>query len=221
MWGRLIFPTLVALLVGLAHYLVFVVVPSERVMGAVQRVLYFHVGAAVSTYLMVGFMLVGSLAYVATRDDGWDLVARSAAPVALLLSTIVLATGMIWGHSSWNTWWRWEPRLTSFLVLWFLLFAYALLRSFSAGDEREPAFAAVLGVLIAVNVPIVIFSVKLLSHTEQLHPEVVANQGLRDARYVVAFVLGIVAVAAASIWLWLVQWGNLVLARRAERLMQG
>src|SRR5690606_1916510 len=119
-----------------------------------------------------------------TKKHTWDLLAAGSAEIAFVLCSIVLATGMIWGHSAWNTWWRWEPRLVSFLVLWFILFSYVVFRSASSGMHERASYSAVIGILAALNVPIVIFSIKLLDHSEQLHPEVVADQGLGDARYV-------------------------------------
>ena len=103
----------------------------------------------------------------------------------------------------------------SFLVLWLIVFSYCLLRSYGAsehvGDRRLRKIASVVGVVAAVNVPIVIYSIKLLSHAEQLHPEVVAKQGLADPRFVYALVLSIVAVFFLSTWLFIVQLTNRVL----------
>jgi heme exporter protein C len=158
--------------------------------------------------------------YLATRIDAWDALAEAAAVVGLLFCSIGLASGMIWGHSAWNVWWRWEPRLVSFLVLWLILLAYVLQRGFSLSHARQKNFAAVLGILSAVNVPIVIFSIKLLDHTEQLHPEVVAKQGLRDASYLYTFALSNVALLMFAIWLLSVTTTNVLLRRRVESLSE-
>ncbi len=201
-WGTRIIPAAAACLVMAALVIVFLVVPNERVMGAVQRIFYFHVGSAMACYAMIVLLLIGSSFYLATRENAWDAIAEAGAFVAFVFASIVLLTGSIWGHSAWNTWWRWEPRLVSFLILWLLLFSYVLLRQFSSGAERAGAFAAVLGILIALNVPVVIFSIKLLSHAEQLHPEVVAQRGLRDWRFILGLVVSNVALIAAALWLW-------------------
>lgn len=218
---RVVLPVLSLLLVLAANYMVFCVAPAEQVMGAVQKIFYFHVGAALASYLMIGFLLVGSVVYLVRREREWDLMAEAAAGVGFLLCSMVLVSGMIWGHSAWNTWWRWEPRLVSFLVLWLILFSYLLLRSYTAGDYRQAGFAAVLGIISAVNVPIVMFSIKFVSHAEQLHPEVVAQQGLRDSRYVYALIVAICAVCVFALWLWVVKLTQLLLRETLTELEIG
>src|SRR5262249_12715747 len=150
----------------------------------------------------------------------WDLVGESSGRVALLFCSIVLATGMIWGKAAWNTWWRWEPRLVSFLILWLLLCAYSILRKNFLGEKAVGTFSAVLGILCAVNVPIVIFSIRILSASEQLHPEVVANQGLRDPRFVVGLIAGnIVVILFGALLLWFDLWSG-VLMREVKNLKE-
>lgn len=210
-WAPKVLPALTGVALLAALYLTFVIAPDERVMGAVYRILFFHVGAAVSTYLMLTVLLVASSVYLLKKDDGWDLAAAAAGTTGFVFATMVLATGMIWGHSAWNRWWNWEPRLVSFLVLWFILFAYVATRRLFRQREEERRFSAVLGIIAAVNVPIVIFSIKLLSHREQLHPEVVGNQGLSDSRYVYGYISGCVAVLLLSILTWSTVFGAKIL----------
>ena len=168
--------------------LVFMVVPTERVMGAVQRIFYFHVGAAMACYALVAILFMTSVMYLISKKIVWDQFSIAAGEVATLFCSIVLFSGMIWGHSSWNTWWRWEPRLVSFLVLWLLLVSYVLMRALLKSEEKLQNFASIVGILVAIQIPIVIFSIRLLSPQEQLHPEVVGNQGLKDYRFVVALI---------------------------------
>lgn len=213
-WMPRVIPAAAFLAFTAALYLIFVVAPDEKVMGAVYRILFLHVGAAVSTYLLVTILLVGSSFYLVTRDDGWDLAASAAGTAAFVFATMVLASGMIWGHSAWNRWWNWEPRLVSFLVLWFILFAYVMLRAMFQQREEERKFASILGIIAAVNVPIVIFSIKLLTHREQLHPEVVGNQGLSDPRYVYAFIAGCTAMLLLAVVVWSLALGANILRYR-------
>lgn len=192
-------PVLTAISVLGALFCTFTVVPNERVMGAVQRIFYFHVGSAMASYLMIGLIFLGSVAFLVTREEPWDVLGRSSASVGFLLCSVVLLSGMIWGKSAWNVWWRWEPRLVSFLVLWLMLFSYLALRYFDLEANRN--LSSILGIFIAANVPIVIFSVRMLDHREQLHPEVIANQGLRDVSFVYTLVLSVVAMMLLSLWL--------------------
>ncbi|MFN8388851.1 MAG: cytochrome c biogenesis protein [Bdellovibrionota bacterium] len=214
-WFRAVLPLAAVLSVMTALAVVFLVVPDEQEMGAVQRIFYFHVGSAVTSYGMIALMLVGSAFYLVTRQDGWSVLAQSAASVAFLFCSIVLVTGMIWAHSAWNVWWRWEPRLASSLVLWLILGGYLLLGSFAAEHPGQRNFLAVLGIVSAVFVPVVIFSIRLLNEHEQAHPQVIARQGLADPSFKYALILSIVSLLLVALWLWAVNAVRLLLA--AER----
>ncbi|MCB9029443.1 MAG: cytochrome c biogenesis protein CcsA [Deltaproteobacteria bacterium] len=180
-------------LVLYANYLVFLVVPNEKVMGPVQRIFYFHVGAAMATYFAIGVILLSSLAYLATRKKFMDQLLTSATEVAFAFCCIVMITGMIWGNAAWNTPFRWEPRLVSFLVLLLILLGMLLLRAF--GDKEKVAIhSAVLGIISAINVPIVVFSIKLLPKATQIHPQVVQDRGLRDPSFVYTMLIGMIAM---------------------------
>lgn len=182
-------------------FLVFLVVPDERIMGPVQRIFYFHVGSAMATYVAIGLLLMGSVLFLVRRHESWDVLGEAAAAVGFVFASIVLATGMIWGHSAWNVWWRWEPRLISFLVLWMTLLGLVLLRKFAVEHPLQRNYCAIVGILSALNVPIVVYSVKLLAATEQLHPQVVANQGLKDPSYVYTLIGAIIAVSLLAVWM--------------------
>ncbi len=159
------------LLIAVSIYLTFLYVPSEKTMGAVQRIFYFHVGAAVASYAAFALLFFGSLGVLATGKAIYDILASSAAELAAVLCTIVLVTGMIWGRFAWGVWFNWEPRLVTFLLLWLLVLAYNLLRAF--GDpHRIVNHAAVLGIICTVSVPIMVLSIKYLPAIAQLHPEV-------------------------------------------------
>lgn len=189
-------------------------------MGAVQRIFYYHVATAMASYLMIAVLLFGSVFYLSSKKVEWDILAHSGAIVALMLCTAVLLSGMIWGRSAWNTWWRWEPRLVSFLVLWLFLVSYVALRTFSEDVSRQRNFAAVLGIIAALNVPLVIYSIKLLDQTQQLHPEVVARQGLRDASYKYTFAITCFSMLIFSMWLLICKVNNLLLKEELRRRMR-
>ena len=203
-------PWLVFVLVSASLYFVFIVAPEERVMGAVQKVFYFHVGAAITSYLLIAVLLTASVFYLLSRREAWDFIADGASSVGLLFCTIVLASGMIWGKSAWNTWWRWEPRLVSFLVLWAILFSHRYIK----WQKASAAMAAVVGVLAAVNVPIVVFSVKFLTQSEQLHPQVVAEQGLRSGWYVFTLLFCTFSLLFFAFWLLVFKTKNVLIFAR-------
>ena len=115
----------------LANWLVFIYVPEERVMGAAQKIFYFHVPAAMVTYAAVAVLLAGSMGYLWTRNRKWDNLSRAATEAALLFCTLVLITGPIWAKPAWGTWWTWEARLISTLVLEILLIAALMVRRYA------------------------------------------------------------------------------------------
>ncbi|MDZ4786703.1 MAG: cytochrome c biogenesis protein CcsA [bacterium] len=176
-----------------ANYLIFLVVPNERVMGPVQRIFYFHVGCAIATYFSVAILLMSALGHFSNKHFLWDILGKVAGEVALVFCLIVMITGMIWGHSAWNTWFRWEPRLVTFLILLLILLGLNLLRSFGDKD-KIPNQAAVFSILAAINVPLVVFSVKILPKAAQLHPQVVQDRGLKDPSFVHAMIVSMIAM---------------------------
>ena len=174
------------LLIAVANYMVFILVPNERVMGPVQRIFYFHVGSAFACYCSVAVMLVAGLYYLATRSELADGIQAAAGEVGFVFCTIVLLTGMIWADAAWNTAFNWrEPRLVSFLMLWLIFLGFNLLRKFG-DEERLGSHSAVLAIVGSITVPIVVFSVKFLT-VGQLHPQVIEHRGLADASFRLAF----------------------------------
>jgi heme exporter protein C len=141
--------------------------------------------------------------YLTSRNKRHDALSVAAGEVGFVLCTIVLITGMIWGHSAWNTWFRWEePRLVTFLVLWLIFLSFTVLRNF--GDPSKTAVhGSILGILGAASVPLVYLSIKLLPQSARLHPEVIEHGGLRDPSYWQAFgisVVGMLLLCALLIW---------------------
>jgi heme exporter protein C len=134
--------------------------PPVRSMGAVQRIFYFHVPCAMVSFLAFAVVLVGSIGFLVRGDRRWDDVAHAAVEVGFFFCTLVLVTGPVWARSAWGVWWTWDARLTSTLLLWMIYASYLLLRSYLADDPRVQRYASVLGILGALNVPIVYFSVK-------------------------------------------------------------
>jgi heme exporter protein C len=158
-----------ALATLLALGLIFFYAPLEAVQGIPQKIFYIHVPLAWCTFVAVAILLVASLAFLWKRHPANDRLARSAAEVGTLLATLVLITGSLWGKAVWGTWWTWDGRLTSTLVLWFVLVGYVLYRSLAEGPPpRTARLAAVIGVIAALDVPIIHLSVQWW---RTLHPQ--------------------------------------------------
>lgn len=158
-WRRAL-EIIVVLLVLLAFYMALFYAPMERTMGDAQRIFYFHVPSAMMAFLGFMIVLVASIGYLATASRRWDALAQSAAEIGLLFCTITLLTGPIWARSAWGVWWTWDARLSTTLILWLIYVAYLMLRSYMGGDLRMRRFSSVLGIIGALDVPIVYFSVR-------------------------------------------------------------
>ena len=162
-------------LLFLAIYLVFSYAPIEKTMLEVQKIFYFHVSSAFTVFLAFGVTALFSLLYLIKRKDQFDTVAAASAELGIVFCTIVLLTGPIWARHAWNTWWNWEPRLTSTLILWLMYIGYFILRS-ALAEEKKRVYSAVLGILAYLDVPIVYFSVEIWQGN--LHPDTSTKMNL-------------------------------------------
>ena len=160
------------LTVGAGLYMTFLYAPNEKTMGAVQRIFYFHVPLAWIGFLAFFVVFACGVAYLLTRNIRWDLLAGSSAEIGLVFSTLVLITGSIWARAVWNTWWTWDPRLTTMLILWLIYLGYLMLRSAVEGAEKRARVSAVIGIVGFINVPIVFMSVRWW---RTMHPVVITR----------------------------------------------
>jgi len=110
-------------------------------------------------YLAFGVVLVASVAYLVRRQSGADRVAHASAEVGVIFTGLTIAAGSIWGKPTWGTWWTWDARLTSVAVLFVMYLGYLLLRGMIDDPERAARYCAVLGIVAALDVPLVHFSV--------------------------------------------------------------
>ncbi|GBC76981.1 Heme exporter protein C [bacterium HR08] len=158
-WFGLVGATGIALILGVLHALWFA--PTERTMGTVQRIFYYHVSSAWTAFVAFFINFLACLAYLKTRRPKWDAVAVSAAEVGVIFGTVNLITGPIWAKPVWGIWWTWDARLTSTLVMWLLYVSYLLLRQFAAEHPGQRVWAAAFGIFAFVDVPIVYLSIRL------------------------------------------------------------
>ncbi len=142
-------------------YLIFIYVPTEKTMGIIQRIFYFHVPIAWVAFLAFFIVFIGSIMYLWKRQSKWDIIASSSAEIGIVFTTLVLITGSIWAKPIWGVWWVWEPRLTTALILWFIYAAYLLVRSYASDESRGARFAAVVGIIGFIDVPIVALAITL------------------------------------------------------------
>lgn len=166
---RILFFTLVPSFF-IALYLVFIWSPVEKVMGETQKIFYFHVGSAWVAFLAFGVVGYYSIRTLIKPRIQHHINAGISAEIGVLFTTITLVTGMIWGKSSWNTWWTWEPRLATTLILWFIYVAYLFVRKMDGSWEKIAKLSAVFGIIGVINVPIVFMAIRWWN--TKLHPVV-------------------------------------------------
>jgi len=164
----------VALLLGVAGYAALFVAPTERTMGVIQRIFYFHVTSAWTGFVAFFITFIASIAYLRGRNPKWDRVAVSAAEIGVAFFTVVLITGPIWARPVWGIWWTWDVRLTTSFVLWLLYVCYLLLRTLVDEPERRAVLSAVFGIFASFDIPLVYFSIWFF---RTQHPQPVIGAG--------------------------------------------
>jgi heme exporter protein C len=128
--------------------------PIDAIQGIAWRIFYFHVPVAWTAYLAFGVVFGASILYLWRRDERWDWLARAAAEIGVVFTTLTLISGSLWGRPIWGAWWTWDPRLTTTLILWFIYVGYLLLRGYLGRTPSAARSAAVVGILGFVDVPI-------------------------------------------------------------------
>ena len=167
-WLGITLAVLGALTSVVTLWMVFFWVPTERTMGVIQRIFYIHVPSAWVAFLAFGIVAVASGVYLWLGDERADMAARAAAEGGLLFTVIVLTTGPLWGKIAWGTYWTWEPRLTLTLILGFIYVGYMMVRNAAASPEQGKRFAAVVGIVGALFIPLIHMSVYWF---RGLHPD--------------------------------------------------
>ncbi|MFL5237967.1 MAG: heme ABC transporter permease CcmC [Rhizomicrobium sp.] len=150
---------LTAILFIAGLYLSFAAPPDYQ-QGDTVRIMFVHVPAAWVAMMAYGFMALASLVGLVNRHPLADVAARQAAPLGALFTALALITGSLWGRPMWGTYWQWDGRLTSFLLLLFLYLGYIALWNAIENDVRAAKAAAILALVGVVNLPIIEFSVQ-------------------------------------------------------------
>ena len=156
-----------SLLMAAAIYLIFIKAPTDLVLGDIQRIFYFHVPLALTSFVAFFLVFFASIVYLVRRDLKWDRLAHASAEVGVVFVSLALLTGVIWGRPVWNTWWTWEPRLTMTLILWLIYVGYLMVRANAPSQAKAALYSAVVGIVGVVGVPITYFSV---SWWRSIHP---------------------------------------------------
>ncbi len=165
-----------ALSLAVGMYIALVSSPPDYYQGEIVRIMYIHVPFAQTSLLAYLVLFIGSVWYLWKKDPVIDNLSHATAGIGAFFTAGELVTGAIWGKPAWNTWWTWDARLTSALVLLLILMAYLMLRMFMDDREKEARYAAILAIIGFVDLPIVYFSVEWWRTLHQ--PLSVSQRGL-------------------------------------------
>jgi len=133
----------------------FLKVPDEANQGAIFRIIYFHVPAAITSFTGFFIAMFAGIAYLTWKDLRLDAVAAAITEVSLAFATITLITGSIWGRIIWGLWWTWDPRLTSYFVCWLMYVGYLMLRNAIEEPSTRARMSAVLSIFACIDIVIV------------------------------------------------------------------
>ncbi len=183
----LLFPLMLAAIYG-----TFILAPTEKVMGEVQRLFYFHMGAAIAAFASFFLVFIAGCFYLWKRSIVWDRLALSGVECGVLFTSVVLVTGPIWARPVWNTWLPLgDPRVMTTLVLWLIFLAYLLLRSSLVEGDKKYRICAVYGIIGFLDVPVVFMSIRWW---RSIHPKIITSEGMfLDERMKAALFLALAA----------------------------
>jgi heme exporter protein C len=179
------------------------VVPADLNQGDAQRVMYVHVASAWLGYASFGVTALAGIGYLLRRDMRLDFIALAGAEVGVMFTAFAIWGGMMWGQPVWGVYWQWEdPRLSTTALLLALYVGYLLLRRLTDDPERRAARAAVVGLIAAVDIPIVHFSVIWWRGLHQ-GPTIGDPSKLLNPSAPPLFVLALLAMLAAFTLCWI------------------
>jgi len=156
----LIFSILTFLSMLTALFFVFIYAPTEKTMGVVQKIFYFHVPSGWIAFLAFFIVFLSGVIYLMKKDKYWDIVGSSSAEVGVIFCSLVLITGPIWAKKVWGIFWTWDAKLTSAVVLWLIYISYILLRKYVIDESKRANISAVVGILGFIDVPLVYMSTR-------------------------------------------------------------
>ena len=180
-------------------YMALVFAPEDAKQGPAQRIFYIHVPSAWIGFLAFFVVFVASIAFLATGKRRWDDVASASAEVGVVFTTGVLVTGPLWGRSVWGVYWTWDPRLTSFLMLWLIYLSYLVLRGYVPEPARRARYSAVLGIVGFLDVPIVYLSVRWWRSEHPL--QLVFQRGGLPSEMLIALMVGLATFTLLYLYL--------------------
>jgi len=172
----LILTILAVALAEIAIFGTFFILPIERTLGFSQKIFYFHVPVAWTSFLAFGVTFVAGILFLVKQEKKYDVIGYTSAGLGLLFGVTLMLMGVLWNRTAWGVWWTWDPRLVTYVVLLILFASYFVLRSMVTDESRRARFAAVFGIIAFLDVPITWYSTRLIQNV--LHPVVFSTGGM-------------------------------------------
>ena len=160
-------------------YAVFMKLPDEALQGAIYRIIFIHVPAAITAYMLYSVAVIASIGFLVKKNFAWDSLAVSCVEVAQVFTLVNLVTGSIWGRIIWGIWWTWDLRLTTQLMCFVLYLGYLLLRPAVAEATQRATMSAVIAIFAFADIPLVVMAIRFKNVRTQ-HPQPVLETGGLD-----------------------------------------
>lgn len=207
------------LVFAVAVGMVFLYVKPDVTMGMVQKIFYFHVSSFWTGMLGFAFSMVCGIIYLRTHDHKWDIIEVAGVEIGLVFSLVGVITGSIWAYPTWNTWWTWDPRLTTVTIMELAYFAYLMLRAGIEEPDRRATFGAVYTIVAFISVPLTFFSIRLFN---SIHPVIIggSSSSLTESLapdMVTTFMISLLAYTFVFVDLF---WHRVRLGRLADKIEQ-
>ena len=170
--NNLIHAAIAAALSTINIYIVLSLEPPNLAQGIFGNIFYIHVPVAWTAFLLYLCVMISGILFLKKKNKVWDRRGLAFAEVGTIFMFLVLTTGPIWAKPAWGIFWPWEPRLTTSLILFLIFLGYFMLREFGGNPEQVSRYAAVVGILAFLDVPLIFLSVKFWLPEMQSHPQV-------------------------------------------------
>jgi heme exporter protein C len=197
--------TAAGLLMAAALAMIFFYVPTDVDQGYSQRIFYFHVPIAVTTYVLFAWGAINAGRYLWTRDISLDLKSYVPMHLGVIFGSLTLATGSIWARASWGHWWVWsDTQLTTFLIIFLFYCAYFMLRFSVDAGEKRATYSAVYALLGVGLIPLSVIGVRVAN--DLIHPITFNSRGANmDTSMFLTFLTGVAAMISLAVTMYLVE----------------
>lgn len=183
-----------------------------------QKIFYFHVPVAMSSFIALIFTAFYGVRYLMTRDEGYDVRAKTATEVAVVFMVATMVTGVPWTRFEWGVWWSWEPRLTTYLILILMAIAYFILHTAFSDSEKRCSYASVFGIIMFIDAPICFMITRLIPSST--HPVVFRTDSGLPPDILVPFLICMLGIVLIAFALYRVRLRQSLLSLRIECLKE-